>query len=115
MLKCINITILNYLFGAVLHIFLCLEAIKINTTWNRLNYMAEPIRSCVTFKFLKKKKKVFNILKNKVCNKETNEQMHGRNIKLGWDSNQRPHTPKANTITNELKRILPNTVVKYCI
>ena len=33
-----------------------------------------------------------------VCNKETNEQIHGKNIGSGR---------KANTITTELKRILP--------
>ena len=38
-------------------------------------------------------------LTNKVRNKETNEQMHDRNIRFGCVSNQRPRTPKANTIT----------------
>ena len=38
-----------------------------------------------------------------------------KNIRLGWDSNQRPHAPKANIITTELKRVLPNTVYRYCI
>ena len=28
------------------------------------------------------------ILANKARNKETNEQVHGRNIRLRWDSNQ---------------------------
>ena len=41
--------------------------------------------------------------------------MHGRNIRLGLDSNQRPREPKANTITTELKRILSEAVVSYCI
>ena len=55
------------------------------------------------------------ILTNKVRNKETNEEMHGRNIMLGRDSNQRPCASKANTITIELKRILSKAVVRYCI
>ena len=35
--------------------------------------------------------------------------MHGGNIRLGRDSKQRPRPPKANTITTELKAILPYT------
>ena len=31
-------------------------------------------------------------------------------MSLGQDSNQRPLAPKANTITTQLKRILPNAV-----
>ena len=41
--------------------------------------------------------------------------MHGRNIRFEQDLNQGPRTPKANTITTELKRVLPNIIVKYCI
>ena len=41
--------------------------------------------------------------------------MHGRNVRLGQDSNQRPCAPKANTITTDLKRILSNAAVRYCI
>ena len=52
---------------------------------------------------------------NKVRNKEANEQMHGRNIGFGRDSNQLPRAPKTNTITTELKRVLHNAVVRYCI
>ena len=55
-----------------------------------------------------------SILTNKGCNKETDEQMHCRNIRFGQDSNQGLRAPKANTITTELKRILPNIVVGYC-
>ena len=41
--------------------------------------------------------------------------MHGRSIKI-W-SRFEPGTPgrKANSITTELYRILPNTAVRYCI
>ena len=39
--------------------------------------------------------------------------MHGRNIRSGQDSG--PCAPKANTVITELKRILPNAVVRYCI
>ena len=41
--------------------------------------------------------------------------MHGRNIRFGQDSSQWPCARKANTITTELKRILFNTIVRYCI
>ena len=54
-------------------------------------------------------------LTNKVRKKETNEDMHGRNIRSGQDLNQLPREPRANTITTEPKRILPNAVVRYCI
>ena len=54
-------------------------------------------------------------LTNKVRNKEINEQMHGRNIWLEWNSNRKPRAPKANTINTALKRILPNAVVRFCI
>ena len=59
----------------------------------------------------------FACLTNKVCNKERNELMHGRNIRSRQDLNQRRHTPKVNkcTIITELKRILSNAVVRYCI
>ena len=52
-------------------------------------------------------------LTNEERNKETNEIIHGRYIRFRWDLNQGPHTPKANTITIELKRILLNKVVRY--
>ena len=41
-------------------------------------------------------------LTNKARNKQTNEQMHGRNIWSGRDSNQGLPDKKANTITTEL-------------
>ena len=55
------------------------------------------------------------ILTNKVCNKETNEKMHGRNIRF-WTGFE-PGMPGqiANTITTELKRILPKVVARYRI
>ena len=51
------------------------------------------------------------ILTNKVHNKETNEHMHSGITVF------EPRTParKGNTMTTELKRILPYAVVKYCI
>ena len=60
-------------------------------------------------------KQILWTLTDEVRNKEINEQMHGRNIRFGRDSNQRPRTPKGNTITTELKRILSNAVARYCI
>ena len=51
-----------------------------------------------------------SILMNKFSNKETNQEMHGRNIRSGQDSNQLPRAPKANTITTELKRIFFSSV-----
>ena len=48
-------------------------------------------------------------------NKQTNEQIHERNIRPGRDSNQGPRPAKANTTTNELKRILFNSVGRYGI
>ena len=41
--------------------------------------------------------------------------MQGKNIRIGWDLNQGSHTPKANAVTTELKRILSNAVGRYCI
>ena len=41
--------------------------------------------------------------------------MHGRNIRFRWDLNQETLGRKISTITTELKRILPNAVVRYCI
>ena len=52
---------------------------------------------------------------NKVCNKETNEQNAWQKYRV--PARFEPGTPgeNANTITTELKRILSNSVVWYCI
>ena len=55
---------------------------------------------------------------NKVRDKETNEYLHGRHINFGQDLNQGCLVEKANIelfMTTELKRILSNAVVRYCI
>ena len=48
-----------------------------------------------------------------LSNKETNEQMHSKKYRDRAEFQHRTPGRKANTI--ELKRILPNTVVRYCI
>ena len=52
------------------------------------------------------------VLMNKVCNKETNEPMHGRNIRSRRDLNH--GCPEKSQYHNQV-RILPDAVVKYCI
>ena len=53
-----------------------------------------------------------NTLMNEVRNKETNEEMHSKNI--GNMTEFDPRTPgrKANAISTELKRTFPNAVVR---